>query len=238
MHLFSREHLAASSGIVGAAGPGATGFGLAAKRLRPRSVAVAFFGEGAINQGMLMESLNLAVVWHLPVLFVCKDDRWAISTRSPEVTGGDVVQRARAFGLPSVTVDGRDVLAVWQAAEEAVARAREGEGPSFLHATCTHLEGHFLGDLLLRLARRETLPPVGSLLRSVTSRQGASLGERLRSLAGVTGLIREAAADHERQENDPLSYARAQLEADVERLEALEAAVSDDVQQVVAAALD
>jgi TPP-dependent pyruvate/acetoin dehydrogenase alpha subunit len=73
MHLFSREYLAASSGIVGAAGPAAAGFALAANRLRPGSIAVAFFGEGSMNQGMLMESMNLASAWNLPVLFVCKD---------------------------------------------------------------------------------------------------------------------------------------------------------------------
>lgn len=74
MHLFSKEHLAASSGIVGAEGPAAVGFALAAQYLRPGAIAVAFFGDGAMNQGMLMESMNLASVWKLPVLFVCKDD--------------------------------------------------------------------------------------------------------------------------------------------------------------------
>ncbi len=95
MHLFSKEHLAASSGIVGAAGPAAAGFGLAANHLRPGSVSVAFFGDGAMNQGMLMESMNLAAAWKLPVLFVCKDDGWAITTKSGEMTGGDLNERAR-----------------------------------------------------------------------------------------------------------------------------------------------
>ena len=75
MHLFSKEHLAASSGIVGAAGPAAAGFALANRYLRPGKVALAFFGEGAMNQGMLLESMNLAVVWRLPVVFICKDNR-------------------------------------------------------------------------------------------------------------------------------------------------------------------
>lgn len=74
MHLFSKDHIAASSGIVGAADPTAVGFAIAAQQLRPESVAIAFFGEGVMNQGMLMESLNLAAVWNLPILFVCKDD--------------------------------------------------------------------------------------------------------------------------------------------------------------------
>ena len=86
MHFFSKEHLAASSGIVGAVGPAALGFALAAQTLRPGSIAVAFFGEGAMNQGMLMESINLAALWNLPVLFVCKDDGWAITTQPGEST--------------------------------------------------------------------------------------------------------------------------------------------------------
>jgi pyruvate dehydrogenase E1 component alpha subunit len=81
MHLFSAEHCAASSGIIGASGPMAAGFGLAAQYLRPETVAVGFFGEGAMNQGMLMESLNLAVAWKLPVVFVCKDNKWALTTQ-------------------------------------------------------------------------------------------------------------------------------------------------------------
>lgn len=81
MHLFSKEHLSASSGIVGATGPAAVGFAMAVQTLHPGAISVAFFGEGAMNQGMLMESINLAAVWNLPVLFVCKDDGWAITTK-------------------------------------------------------------------------------------------------------------------------------------------------------------
>jgi len=98
MHLFAREHLAASSGIVGAAGPAAAGFALAARFLRPGTLAVAFFGEGAMNQGMLLEALNLAAAWSLPVLFVCKDDGWSITTDSDRMTGSDLSVRARGLG--------------------------------------------------------------------------------------------------------------------------------------------
>ena len=90
MHLFSKGHLAASSGIVGAAGPTACGFALAAQHLRPGTVAAAFFGEAAMNQGMLMEAMNLAAAWELPVLFVCRDNGIAITTASASVTGGDL----------------------------------------------------------------------------------------------------------------------------------------------------
>jgi TPP-dependent pyruvate/acetoin dehydrogenase alpha subunit len=99
MHLFSKDHLTASSGIVGASGPAAAGFALAARYLRPGAIAVAFFGDGAMNQGMLMESMDLASVWNLPVLFVCKDDQWAISTRSRMVTGGSLSERVGGLGV-------------------------------------------------------------------------------------------------------------------------------------------
>jgi acetoin:2,6-dichlorophenolindophenol oxidoreductase subunit alpha len=98
MHLFSKDHLAASSGIVGGAGPTAAGFGLATEYLRPGSIAFSFFGEGAINQGMLMESINLAAVWKLPILFVCKDDDWSITTTSNLLTGGNLRGRVNGYG--------------------------------------------------------------------------------------------------------------------------------------------
>src|SRR5574341_152459 len=153
MHLFSKEYLAASSGIVGAEGTTAAGFALSAQYLRSGAIAVAFFGEGAINQGMLMESMNLASAWNLPVLFVCKDNGWAITTQSDRVTGGDVNERARGLGIPFVEVDGRDVSAVWEAAHSAIEGARSGQGPTFLRARCVHFEGHFLGFHLLRIVR-------------------------------------------------------------------------------------
>jgi pyruvate dehydrogenase E1 component alpha subunit len=97
LHLLSRQHLSASSGIVGAAGPTAAGFALAAEHLRPGSIAIAFFGEGAMNQGMLMESMNLASALKLPVVFVCKDDSWSITTPSAQMTGrGSQRPRPRA----------------------------------------------------------------------------------------------------------------------------------------------
>jgi pyruvate dehydrogenase E1 component alpha subunit len=141
MHLFSKEHLAAASGIVGAEGPTAAGFALSAQYLRPGAIAVAFFGEGAMNQGMLLESMNLASAWNLPVLFVCKDDGWAITTHSKNVTGGKLNERARGLGMPAVEVDGCEVSAVWEAANPAIARARSGQGPTFIHARCVHFEG-------------------------------------------------------------------------------------------------
>lgn len=241
MHLFDRERLAASSGIVGASGPAACGFALAGRRLRPGSVAVAFFGEGAVNQGMLLESFNLAVAWRLPVLFVCKDNGWEITTRAEMVTGGDLTARAAGFGLATARADGGDVLAVWRAAQEAAARARAGEGPTFLHCRCVHLEGHFLGDPLLRIARRplaEMAEMAGPLTRAAVSRRGASLGDRAAGLRKLTTLIGRAFAEDRRQEGDPLPPARERLrEEDGQRLERLEADVAGAVGGAVANAV-
>jgi pyruvate dehydrogenase E1 component alpha subunit len=185
MHLFSRQHLAASSGIVGASAPAAAGFALAGQLLRPQSVAVAFFGEGAMNQGMVMEAMNLAVAWKLPVLFVCKDNDWAITTRSSTVTGGRLMARAASFDMATRKVAGWKVEEVWSAAERLIRRARRGRGPSFLLAECAHLEGHFLGDPLLRVVRRplqEMRQLAGPLARAATAK-GVSLGGRAASLA-------------------------------------------------------
>jgi pyruvate dehydrogenase E1 component alpha subunit len=236
MHLFSREHLAASSGIVGAAGPAAAGFALAAQQLRPQSLAVAFFGEGATNQGMLLESFNLAVIWRLPVLFVCKDDRMAITTEASMAIGGDLLRRAEGFGLPATSTDGSDVGAVWNAAAEAAARARAGEGPTFLHFRCRHLEGHFLGDPLLRIARhpvKEMADMTGPSLRAATRRRGASPRERAAGLRTILGLAASAFRRQSDEQGDPLPAARQRLLHDDARLTQLEADVVTEIETVV-----
>lgn len=239
MHLFSPPHLAASSGIVGASGPAAAGFALAAQHLRPEAVAIAFFGEGAMNQGMLLEALNLAAVWKLPALFVCKDNEWAITTRSSSVIGGRLTDRARGFGLHTAEVDGSDVDAVWHAAKDALERMRAGAGPSFLHAHCVHPEGHFLGDPLLRIARqpvRQMRQMSGPLIRSITRRQGASIRERATGLSTVLSLIRTTFQKKPLQQRDPVARARTKLLSDASRLEALETEVVQEIQKAVQAA--
>ncbi len=240
MHLFSPQHLAASSGIVGASGPAALGFALAAQYLRPKTLAVAFFGEGALNQGMLMESMNLASAWKLPVLFVCKDNQWAITTRSPVMTGGNPLDRARGFGIPAVEIDGRDVEAVWQAASQAVARARSGNGPSFILAHCTHPEGHFLGDPLLRLTRhpiKEMKKMAWPLIKSFVKPRGASLDERADSMRTIISLIKRTIKAQFSKQGDPLKHARRNLETQRTRLGDLEAEVRQEIQQAVETAL-
>ncbi len=241
MHLFSQDHLAASSGIVGAAGPAAAGFALAAQHLRPGAIAVAFFGDGAMNQGMLMEAMNLASVWNLPVLFVCKDDEWAITTKSSQMTGGDLSERVRGLGVSYVEVDGRDVQKVWEAARQAIERIRSGEGPTFLHARCVHLEGHFLGFQLLRVTRNPLREMPGifiPLLRSFLRPGGASLRERLTGLRVVISSILTTLRDPRRDPaNDPVKRARATLASDPARLLDLERTIEQQIAEIVSSAL-
>ncbi len=241
MHLFSKEHLAASSGIVGAAGPSATGFALASEVLHPGAIAVAFFGEGAINQGMLMESIHLAAEWSLPVLFVCKDDGWAITTQLGPSDHGGLADRVRGLGARYVSVDGLEVEQVWHAAQEAIERARAGKGPTFLHARCVHLEGHFLGLQLLRIARnplRELPAIAGPLIRSFLSLGGGSLRARLAGLRIVFASNQAVLRDPRRKaSNDPLARARNALRTDAARLHALDAHLQEEVSALVAAGL-
>ncbi|MCR4439668.1 MAG: thiamine pyrophosphate-dependent dehydrogenase E1 component subunit alpha [bacterium] len=235
MHLFSPEHLAASTGIVGAGAPLAVGFALAAQLLRPERVAVAFFGDGAMNQGMLLESLNLAVVWQLPVLFVCKHNAWAITTKSDTVTGGDLVQRVQGFGMPVATVDGTEVEAVWEAAGQAIAQARRGDGPWFLLATCSRLEGHLLGAGLHDPAR--LLHMASPTLRAITGRKGTGAGERATALATLLGIVAKAAAPRAQHRRDPVAKTRAKLAGDPQRLRALEEEVQKEIKYAVALAV-
>jgi pyruvate dehydrogenase E1 component alpha subunit len=240
MHLFAPELLAASTGIVGATGPMAAGFALAAQHLRPGCVAVAFFGEGAMNEGALLEAMNLAVVWHLPILFVCKDNRWAITTHSPSITGGNLADRARALGMQAVEIDGTDVLAVHDAAETCLERAREGSGPSFLLAACTHLDGHCLGDQLLAAARHPLsgLGPIAlPLARSALCLRGAPVRQRLAALSDILTRSQRASTAIRRQ-GDPLAKAKQLLLADPVRLGSLESNAAEEVQAVVEVALE
>jgi pyruvate dehydrogenase E1 component alpha subunit len=237
MHLMAKEHLAAASGIVGACGPMACGFALAHQHLRPDRVAIAFFGEGAMNQGMLLESLNLAAVWSLPVVFVCRDNGMAITTPSRRVTAGNLPDRVRGFGIPAAEVNGSDAEAVWELAGEAVLRARRGGGPGYLHASCVRPEGHMMGDALVRIVRHpvaELKDRVGPLVGAAVSGTGAGVGSRLAGLASITGMMARAAGMRGR---DPLTKHRGQLERMALSVVEIEQEVEREVDEAVAAAV-
>jgi pyruvate dehydrogenase E1 component alpha subunit len=138
-----------ANGIVGGGPPLACGAGLTAKVKGTQQVTVCFFGDGASNQGTTLEGMNLAGIWKLPVIFVCENNRYA-ETTSPDysVSGQDIAARARGFGMPSVAIDGQDVFAIYEAAQEAVARARRGDGPIFIEAQTYRYYGHFEGDTI------------------------------------------------------------------------------------------
>jgi len=236
MHIFSKSHLLASSGIVGASGPAAVGFALAAQHLRPKNIAVAFFGEGAVNQGMLMESFNLASVLKLPVLFVCKDSGMAITTQSSDVTAGNLSKRAESFNMSASEFDGSDVEIVWQAANNAITRARSGEGPSFILAKCRRPQGHFLGDPLLRIVNepiKQLSQITGPLVKSATKSGGASLKERMGSIKEVISLLGKTAKDRFSGEKDPVSILRLRLRDRTKEIESIEAEVNKELIAVV-----
>jgi len=147
MHLFDPKVNFSCSGIVGASFPQAVGVGIAAKQQGADYIAVAVGGEGAANQGTFHESLNLAALWKLPVIFVIEDNSWAISVPKDKSTSlSRNSERAKAYGIPGVYVDGKDVVAVYEVAKEAVDRARNGEGPSLIEIKVYRLRGHFEGD--------------------------------------------------------------------------------------------
>ena len=136
MHIADMElNIMGANGIVGAAMPLATGAGLAAKLQGTDKVAVAFFGDGASNQGVFHESLNLAAVWKLPVIFVCENNQYALSTSYRNTTAvTQVSNRAASYEIPGITVDGNDGVEVYLVLREAVDRARAGEGPTLIEA--------------------------------------------------------------------------------------------------------
>ena len=148
MHLYDveRGNMGANA-VVGGGLPGTVGAALAFQMRHEPRVAVAFFGDGATNIGTFHESMNLAQLWQLPVVFVCENNRWSESTpQSQHQPIQDLTQRAAAYGMRASQVDGQDVEAVHLAALEALAHARAGDGPVFLLCETERLTGHYIGD--------------------------------------------------------------------------------------------
>ncbi len=148
MHIADPEtgNLGANAIVGGSAGI-ATGAALSAKMRGSNQVAVCFFGEGALGQGLLYETMNMASLWALPVLYVCENNRYNEYTPQSETTAGDVLARPRALGVHAEDVDGQDVRAVHLAARRLVERARGGDGPAFLLCHTYRFMGHHVGDI-------------------------------------------------------------------------------------------
>ncbi|MDW3180040.1 MAG: thiamine pyrophosphate-dependent dehydrogenase E1 component subunit alpha [Acidimicrobiia bacterium] len=147
MHLFDPENHFSCSGIIAQGLPVACGQAMAFQRKGTDNVAIAVTGEGAANQGAFHESLNLAAVWNLPVIFVIEDNDWAISVpKDASTAGASNADRAAGYGMPGVRVEDNDVEAVFEAAGAAIDRARAGDGPSLIEIHTLRLFGHFEGD--------------------------------------------------------------------------------------------
>ncbi len=144
LHIFDRQHgFLGTTGIVGAGVPIGVGAALAAKLEGKERVAVAFFGDGASNQGVVHEALNMAAIWKLPVLMVCENNRYAVSMPVQKAIAIDhIADRASAYGMRGETVDGNDVLAVYASARRAVEHARKGDGPTLLECETYRYKGH------------------------------------------------------------------------------------------------
>jgi acetoin:2,6-dichlorophenolindophenol oxidoreductase subunit alpha len=166
-----------ANAIVGGSVGIATGAALSAKTLKTGQVAVCFFGEGALGQGVLYECMNLAQLWKLPVIYVCENNMYTEYTHFSETTAGDIPARASAFGVRAETVDGQDVRAVHAMATELVDRARGGKGPAFLLCNTYRYRGHHVGDINREyyrskkeeqqwLAERDPIKNLGEWLKS------------------------------------------------------------------------
>ncbi len=139
-------NLGANAIVAGSVGI-ATGAAFSAKRLGTSQVAVCFFGEGALGQGVLYEVMNLAQLWKLPIIYVCENNLYTEYTHYSETTAGDIVARGAAFGLHAESVDGQDVRVVHDTAIRLVERARHGQGPAFLCCNTYRYSGHHVGDI-------------------------------------------------------------------------------------------
>ncbi|MBU1206961.1 MAG: thiamine pyrophosphate-dependent dehydrogenase E1 component subunit alpha [Proteobacteria bacterium] len=148
IHLCSPEYCnIGGRGLIGATIPMAAGAAMAFKMRKEPHIAMCFFGDGASNEGNFHEGLNLASVFRLPVVYVCANNQYAMTTRQVDhMNIRDIADRAASYGIPGVMVDGNDIIAVYEAVGEAVSRARRGEGPTLIEAKTMRMRGHYEGD--------------------------------------------------------------------------------------------
>lgn len=204
MHLFDPATNFGCSGIIAEGMPTAVGHALAFKKQGKDDIAVSFFGEGAANQGAFHESLNLAAVWGLGVVFVCEDNAWAISVPKDKATAiANNSDRAAAYGIPGVLVPDNDPVAIYEAAGEAVSRARRGGGPSLIEVKTDRLFGHFEGD-----AQAYRTPEELALLQERDAIR--AFERRLIESADLTAKDAQDAWDRARTEvDDAIDFARS-----------------------------
>ncbi len=196
-----------ANGVVAAGIPIAVGAAHSAKIRGSRAIVACFFGDGAINRGPFLEGLNWAMIFKLPVLLVCEDNRYSATTATDAMTAGEgAAARARGIGLPAETVDGNDVLAVDAAARELVARIRAGGGPQFLHALTYRVKGHVSVDAAAYRDQDEVASALESDPLKSASRRLAALGVPAARIAEVDAEARaeiEAALEAARAAPSP-----------------------------------
>ena len=195
MHMADSDRgILGTNGIVGASLPIATGVGLSCQYNNRRQVCVCFFGDGASNRGTFHESLDLAAVWNLPVVYVCENNSYAMSTHVLEHTRIEhIADRGSAYGIPGTSCDGNDVICVYEAAAEAIERARTGGGPTLLECKTWRHHGHFTADPAhyrdpAEHAERLKTDPIARA-------QNLMLGEGLATPAELDEILDEAVAE-------------------------------------------
>jgi pyruvate dehydrogenase E1 component alpha subunit len=196
-----------ANGIVAAGVPIAAGGAWAAKIRKTGQVAVAFFGDGGANQGVLHETMNLAAIWQLPLIFVCENNQYAVTTASTFATAGPgISHRAAAYGFPGHLVDGMDVEQVMSCVQDAVARARSGAGPTLLECKAYRFQGHFTAERALKLTYRLQDEIDQWRVQDPILGWGAKLAQR-----GILSPQERAAIDEQvdAQIDEAVAYARA-----------------------------
>ena len=228
MHIAALDlHILGCNGIVAAGLPIGTGAALAEKIRRTDHVVIAFFGDGGANQGVVHEAMNLAAVWALPIVFLCENNQYALSTASKRTTAGpSIAARAAGYDIPGARVDGNDVHAVFDAVDAAVARARRGEGPSLVEAVTYRWGGHSmranLPDYRTKEEEREWMErdPI------------ARLGHHLVESRHVTPIrLKELEERVEVELDRAVEFAKASPEPSVELMEASVYAPHVEVQE-------
>ena len=185
-----------ANAIVGGSAGIATGAALSSKRLGTEQVAVCFFGEGALGQGVLYEVMNLASLWKLPVIYVCENNLYTEYTHYSETTAGDILARGAAFGVQAESVDGQDVRAVYAMAKKLIDRARKGEGPALLLCNTYRYTGHHVGDINREYYRSKQEEHLWKSERDPIQNLGNSLiAQKLADVAMLDGIQSEVRAE-------------------------------------------
>lgn len=208
MHIadFSTRNLGAN-GLVGAGLGIGAGAALAAKLRKESYIVAAFFGEGSTGEGMFHEAVNMAAVWKLPILFICENNRYAVSTDCNwSVPVPDVSMRATAYGIPGVTIDGNDVLAVYETAQKYVELARSGAGPALIECKTYRWEGHYHGEPQVYRTKAEVeqwkaLCPILAF-EKVLEQQGIEKGD-LDAIRAAIALQMQVAIQYAKESPDP-----------------------------------